>query len=101
MLYECCTNVIQQSRDSLEKTRDSGEKIKLSDICMNVVRHSHDCLGTVVQMKMKLKLHSWGHRETLTRMSRDGCTTVARYIFKIRSNFATLSHKYPFNETAS
>ena len=42
----------QMSRDSLEQTSElSGEKIKLSDIRMNDVRHSHECLATVVRMK--------------------------------------------------
>ena len=41
---ETRTNVVRQSHDSSEKTwytlRLSGEKIKLSDIRRNVVRHS-------------------------------------------------------------
>ena len=51
---------------------------KISDIRTNVVRHSHECLATVVRMKMKLKLHSWERRETISRISRDCHTTVAR-----------------------
>ena len=112
------TNVIGMSHDSrstvlrnlANNSRLSGEKIKLSDIPMNVVSHSYECLATVVRMKMKLKLHSWDRRETLSRMSRNCRTTVARpddratvakYIFKIRLRFATLSHKIPFNTTAT
>ena len=70
--YECRTIVARQS------SRLSGEKIKLSDIRTNVVRHSHECLVTVVRMKTKLKLHSWERRETISRKSRDCHTTVAR-----------------------
>ena len=81
--------------------RLSGEQIKLSDIRTNVVRRSHECLATVVQIKMKLKLHSWDRRKTHSRMSRDYIATVARYVFKIRQKFANLSHKCPFNETAT
>ena len=45
------TNVARVSHDSLAKTsRLSGEKIKLSDIRMNVARHSHQCRATVVQI---------------------------------------------------
>ena len=74
--YECRASVTRRSRDSLAKTsRLSDEKIKLSDIRTNGVRHSHECRATVVQK-------------------------VARYIFKIRPKFANLSHKYLFNETA-
>ena len=77
----------------------SGEKIKLSDIHTNVVRHSHECLATVVRMKMKLKLNSWERRETISRMLHYRAT-VSRYMFKIRHKFANLSHKCPFNDTA-
>ena len=58
-------------------SRLSGEKIKLSDIRTNIVRHFHECLATVMQMKIKIKLNSWESRETLSRMSRDCLTTVA------------------------
>ena len=41
----------RHSRDSLEKTsRLSGERIKLSDIRTNVVRHSHECRATLARM---------------------------------------------------
>ena len=69
--------------------RLSGEKIKLSEIRKNVVRHSHECLATVIRMKMKLKLNSWERHETISRMSR---ATVPRYIFKIRSKFKSLKN---------
>ena len=40
--YECRASVARRSRDSLAKTsRLSGEKMKLSDIRTNGVRHSH------------------------------------------------------------
>ena len=48
-------------------------------------------------MKIKIKLHSWERRETLSPMSCDCRTTVARYIFKIRPKFENLVHKCPFN----
>ena len=49
--YECRASVTRRSRDSLAKTsRLSGEKIKLSDIRTNVVRHSHECRSTVVRI---------------------------------------------------
>ena len=73
-----------------------------------VVRHSHECIATVVRTKMKLKLHSWERHETLSRMSRDCRTTVARLLLdsheiysKITPKFSKLSYKDPFNETAT
>ena len=50
------TNVVQVSHDGCatvlrkhaKTSRLSGEKIKLSDIHMNVVRHSHECRATVM-----------------------------------------------------
>ena len=65
MPYDSRTIVARQS------SRLSGEKIKLSDIRANVVRHSHECLATVVRMKMKLhvKLRSWERRETISRVA--------------------------------
>ena len=77
----------------------SGGKMKLSDIRTNVVRHSHECLATVIRMKMKLKLHSWERRVTISRMLHYRAT-VPRHMFKIRPKFATLSHKCPLNDTA-
>ena len=51
--YECRASVVRRSRDSLEIIlRLSGEKIKLSDIRTNVVRHCKDCRATVVRMKI-------------------------------------------------
>ena len=49
--YECRVSVARWSRDSPAKTsRLSGQKIKLSDIRMNVARHSHECHATVVRI---------------------------------------------------
>ena len=49
--YECRASVARRSRDSLAKTsRLSGEKMKLSDIRTNGVRHSHECHATVVRI---------------------------------------------------
>ena len=75
----------------------SGKKIELNDIRTNVMRHSHDCRATVVGMKMKISYI----RGKVVRHSQECCATVARYIFKIRPKFANLSHKFPFNETAT
>ena len=86
----------------------SGEKIKLSDISLNVMRHSHKCHETVVRMKMKIGYirkkvvrHSHECRTTVSRQSRNYRTTVTRYTFKIRPKCANLSHKCLFNETAT
>ena len=76
--YNCRINFVRQSRDSL---RLSGEKLKLGD--MNVTRHAHECLATVVRMKMKLQLHSLEFVR-LSRMSRDCHTTVAQLSCDIR-----------------
>ena len=47
--------VARQSYENMRKTSQlSGEKIKLSDICTNVVQHSHECCATVVRIKMKI-----------------------------------------------
>ena len=92
-------SVARRSRDSLERnhantSRLSGEKIKLSDIHANVVRHSHECRTTVV--RIKIKIHG-----KVVRHSHECRETVSRYIFKIRPKFANLSHKCPFNETST
>ena len=62
------------------------KKLKLGD--MNVARHAHECLATVVRMKMKLKRNfvKQSHEclATVTRQSRDYVATLARYISKIR-----------------
>ena len=78
------TNVVRVSYDGratvLRKhantSRLSGKKIKLSDIRANVMGHSHerDCRSN----KNENKLHSWGSRETLSRMSRDCRATDSR-----------------------
>ena len=54
------------SYDNLvNNSRLSGEKIKLSNIRAKVLRHSHECLLTVIRMKIKLMLHSWeGHENS-------------------------------------
>ena len=60
-------------RNNANNSRLSGaEIIKLSDICAAVVRHSleihsHECLTTVVRVKMILR----DHREALSQMSHD------------------------------
>ena len=95
MSYESRATVLEKKAN---KSRLSGEKIKLSDIRMNGMRLSHKCLATVVQVRMKLSYP----RETpecpvtVARVSR-----VVRYFCKIRPKFATLSHVCPFNETAT
>ena len=102
---ETRTNVVRVSYDGratvLRKhantSRLSGEKIKLSDIRTNVVRHSHECRATVVRMIMKISYI----RGKVVRHSHECLAIVARYIFKIRPKFANLSHKCPFNETAT
>ena len=85
------TNVVRKSYDGhatvLRKhantSRLSGEKIKLSDICTNVMRHSHKCRATVLRMKIKIS-------RKVVRLSRDS-----------RDRNSRLSHKCPFNETAT
>ena len=57
--------------------------MKLSYIHENIMRHSHECITTVV------------------RVSYDYRTTVMRCICKIGPNFVKLSHKCPFKETAT
>ena len=55
----------------MQTTRESqlsGENIKLSDIHMNVVRHSHECLETRMNENETLKLHLWERCETLSRI---------------------------------
>ena len=99
------TNVVRVSYDGratvLRKhantSRLFGEKIKLSDIRTNVVRHSHECRATVVRMQMKISYI----RGKVVRHSHECLATVARNVFKIRRKFANLSHKCPFNETAT
>ena len=60
--YKCRKKVLRKHANNL---RLSGEKIKLRDICTNVLRHPQECLAIVVQMKMQLKPHSWERHETL------------------------------------
>ena len=90
-------------RKHANTSRLPGEKIKLK-------RHSYKCLATHSRMlrdcptnENENKLHSRESRETLSRMSCNCRTTVARYtcIFKIRPKFMNLSHECPFNETAT
>ena len=95
-------------RKHANTSRLSDYKIKLSDIRMNVVRISHECRSTVVRMKMKISYirgevvrQSHECLATVVLQSRHYRETVARYIFKIRPKFANLSHKCPFNETAT
>ena len=68
--YECLVSVVQM-------------RMKISYIGGNVVRHSHECLATVM------------------RQSHDNRATAARYIFKIRPKFTNLSHNCHFYETAA
>ena len=44
------TNVVVVMRKHANNSQLSGEKIKLSGICMSVVRHSHECLMTVTRV---------------------------------------------------
>ena len=66
--------------------RLSGEKIKLSYIRTNVVRHSHECRATVIRMKMKISyirgkvvIHSHECRATVARQSRDKFSKLDLY----------------------
>ena len=95
-------------RKHANTSRLCSEKIKLSNIRTNVIRHSHECLATVVRTKMKksyirgkVVIHSHECLANVVRQSRDYRAIVARYIFKLRPKFAKLSHKCPFNETAT
>ena len=83
MSCKCRTTVLRKHAKTL---RLSGEKIKLSDIRTNVVRHSHEFHATVIRIKMKISYIRG---------------KVVRYIFKIRLKFANLSHKCLLNETAT
>ena len=72
-------------RKHANTSRLSGEKIKLSDIRMNVVRHSHECCAPVVRIKMKISYicgkvvrHSHKCCATVVRQSRNNRATVAR-----------------------
>ena len=63
-------------RQHAKNSRLSGEKIKLSVIRKNVVRHSHECRATVVRIKMKIRYirgkvvrHSYECRATIARQS--------------------------------
>ena len=103
-----CDGLATVLRKHAKTSRLSGERIKLSDIRKNVVRHSHECRATVVRIKMKISYirgkvvrHSYECRATIVRQSRDYRATAARYIFKIIPKFANLSHKCLFNETAT
>ena len=49
----------------------SGEKIKLSDIQTNVVRHSNECLATIIGVKMKLSYICHKCLATVMRLSHD------------------------------
>ena len=77
MSYNSRTTVFRKHANT---SRLSSEAIKLSDSRTNGVRDFHECLATVVRMKMKINLHSWERRETLSGMSCHCriCTTVAR-----------------------
>ena len=69
------TNVARVSHNGLAKTsRLSGEKIKLSNIRMNVAQHSHECRTNLNENK----LPSRDSHETLSRMSCDSRATIAR-----------------------
>ena len=92
--HDCCATVLRQH---VKNSRLSGEKMKLSDIRMNVVRHSHEYHATVLQIKIKIRYirgkvvrHSHECRATVVRQSRDSRATVARYIFKIRPKYANV-----------
>ena len=60
-------------RQHAKNSRLSGEKIKLSVIRTNVVRHSHECRATVVRIKMKIRYI----RGKVMRHSHE-CLTIAR-----------------------
>ena len=61
-------------RKHANTSRLSGEKIKLSDIRTNVVRHSHECCATFVRMKMKINYI----RGKVVRHSHECLTTVVQ-----------------------
>ena len=85
--YECRASVARRRasvarrratvlRQHAKNLRLPGEKIKLSVIRTNVVRHSHECRATVVRIKMKIRYirgkvvrHSHECRATIARQS--------------------------------
>ena len=71
MRYDGRATVLRKHTNT---SRRSGEKIKLSDIRKNVVRHSHECPATVVRMKMKISYI----REKVVRHSHECIATVVR-----------------------
>ena len=143
--YECRTSRVTVLRKHVNNSRLSGEKTKLSDIHMNVIRYSHECLTTVVRVNMKqsyicenvvspgwvlmsvrvcaalkptfvsflalkaptfsvrsaLSINNQLYRSSVVQVSCDYRAKVVKCICKIRSKFMTLSHKCPFNETAT
>ena len=76
------SNVVRVSHDGRETvlrkhaktSRLSGEKIKLSDIRTNVVRHLHECCATVIRIKMKISYIGW----KVVRHSHECCATFAQ-----------------------
>ena len=77
--YKCRARVSHDGRATVliqhaKKSRLSGEKIKLSDIRTNVMRHSHECRATVIRIKMKIRyIHG-----KVVRHSHECCATVTR-----------------------
>ena len=110
--YDCRTNVVRQSRDSLQNTCEH-----LATIWREIKTRRHECRETRSRMSRDCRTNEnetiatfVGIRTTLSRsfatvirQSRDYRATVARYISKIRPKFSNLSHtcKCPFNETAT
>ena len=72
----------------------SGEKIHLRNTCTNVMRHSHECLVTVVRVRMKFRYI----QENVARCSHECLLTVVcvtrDYIF---AKFGRNSLKYRIN----
>ena len=111
---ETRSNVVLMSYDSLARvltnhannSRLSAEKIKLSNIPMNVVIHYQECIATVVRMKINLsylgiltnvsqlsyecKMKLNYIRENVVRHSHECLATVVRVS---RYYHATLSHE--------
>ena len=63
--YKCRMTVVQKLIKHANNSQLSGEKINLSDIHTNVVKHSQDCLATRTG-ENENELHSQECRETLS-----------------------------------
>ena len=83
------TNIVRQSRDSLEKTCEHLATIWREN---QTKRHLYECRATLSRMSRDCrmnenanKLHSWERRETLSRMSGNCGATITRQVRDIFS----------------